>query len=157
MKRTESSRKVIRWIHFLPLALIPVILGISNVAAIRFNISPSLPQYVFAVKKGSMPKVGDYVSIDNPYHNKRYIKRVSGFAGEEIRVEENKVFVSNRLVGTLTKTNSKGEILHPIKSQTIPAQHFFVTGDHPKSFDSKYEAFGLVPESMIEGKALPIL
>lgn len=37
---------------------------------------------------------------------------------------------------------------------TIPKGYVFVAGDHPQSFDSRYEEFGLVPVEKIWGKAV---
>jgi hypothetical protein len=33
--------------------------------------------------------------------------------------------------------------------EAIPHHHYFVAGDHPKSFDSRYAAFGLVANNDI--------
>jgi signal peptidase I len=47
-----------------------------------------------------------------------------------------------------------GDPLTPLSAKIIPEGALFVLGDHPHSFDSRYEEFGLVPVDKIWGKAI---
>jgi signal peptidase I len=47
-----------------------------------------------------------------------------------------------------------GDPLTPLSAKIIPEGALFVLGDHPRSFDSRYEEFGLVPVDKIWGKAI---
>lgn len=54
----------------------------------------------------------------------------------------------------LLKRTKYGDPLTPLRAERIPAGYVFVAGDHPRSFDSRYEEFGLVPLDKIWGRAL---
>ena len=54
----------------------------------------------------------------------------------------------------LLEKTSDGKPLTPISATSVPEGYVFVAGDHPNSFDSRYEEFGLVPIEKIWGKAV---
>lgn len=108
---------------------------------IWINRSKSLEGKVFFVFKGT-PKRGDFIAFMRG--KKRLIKKVVGVPLDPITVEDGHVVVQNQrfLVekGHAPLTRGKG---------------YFVVGTHPRSFDSRYEAFGLV-QSFV-GKAVRLL
>ena len=54
----------------------------------------------------------------------------------------------------LQEKTSDGKPLTPISATSISEGYVFVAGDHPNSFDSRYEEFGLVPIEKVWGKAI---
>jgi conjugal transfer pilin signal peptidase TrbI len=118
---------------------------------LTINQSPSLGYKAFLCFKGLTPKRGDFVSIEGHpttyFDGLHYTKRLTGLPGE--RVEDH--------LGTLKTTTRDGKPLHPLKAMTIPEGYVFVSADHPHSFDSRYEEFGLVKESCMRGTCLGLL
>lgn len=128
--------------------------------------SDSLPNtsYILVLKGKNFTR-GDIVYIRD--HKVKYVetnkslaKRVIGLPGdfiertvEGIRLIPKNVSLSPLIFPLLNQT-SKGESLTPVSPQTIPEGYVFVAGDHPKSFDSRYEEFGLVRIENIKGRAL---
>ncbi|MFX6119214.1 S26 family signal peptidase, partial [Acinetobacter baumannii] len=52
----------------------------------------------------------------------------------------------------LDKTK-EGKLLTPLSISIVPEGYIFVVGDNIRSFDSRYEEFGLVPLDKVWGKA----
>ena len=46
-----------------------------------------------------------------------------------------------------------GKPLTPLRVEIVPEGYVFVAGDHLRSFDSRYEEFGLVSQQNLWGKA----
>lgn len=84
------------------------------------------------------------------------IKRVSGVPGDKIEIKNRNIYIEDRHVCPLVDKNSKGDPLIPTEEQIIPRGYYFVSGDHRRSFDSCYQAFGLVHQSQVEGRAWAI-
>lgn len=99
-------------------------------------------------------KRGDIVVLLYPLDpSKSYIKRVVGLPGEEINIEDGKLYINGQLVEEpyldpgYTDNNSLAT------PKRIPDHHYFVMGDHRRnSSDSRYWDF--VPEKYIYGKAI---
>lgn len=81
------------------------------------------------------------------------IKRVVGVAGDTVSVQNREVFINGSFVGRAKETSRTGEPLKVIGDCVIPKDHFFAAGDHPDSFDSRYEAPGLISTQVIKGRA----
>ncbi|MBY0292797.1 MAG: signal peptidase I [Alphaproteobacteria bacterium] len=127
---------------------------------LSINRTPSLPYKMFFSIKGLLPQRGDFVAIeDHPtaYFGKiSYTKRVVGLPGDQIRTHNNHLYVAHELIGPLRKETKDGKPLHSLENTTIPEGYVFVSADHPRSFDSRYQEFGLVAQSKIWGKAIPV-
>lgn len=143
---------------------------------IRFTINqtPSLSYRAFICIKGLAPERGDFVSIsDHPtkyFEEIHYTKRLMGFPGDKIEIHGNQMYINHKcvdntsvnkscthspdpsLIGSLRKATQDGRALHPFKNTVIPEGYVFVSADHPRSFDSRYEEFGLVKQEHIAGK-----
>ena len=99
-------------------------------------------------------KRGDIVVLLYPLDpSKSYIKRVVGLPGEEINVEDGKLYINGQLV---EEPYLDPEFLDHNSLATpkrIPDHHYFVMGDNRRnSSDSRYWDF--VPEKYIYGKAI---
>lgn len=118
--------------------------------------------YILFLKSNTL-KRGDIVAIqghreDHVGDLKKcpYSKRVLGIPGDHIVHHKGGITVipqESYLLSLLDKT-SKGKPLTPTTAGIIPEGYLFVAGDNPRSFDSRYAEFGLVPQSKIFGKAL---
>jgi conjugal transfer pilin signal peptidase TrbI len=134
------------------------------------NHTPSLPYRAFICIKGLTPEYGDFVSIHNHptqrFKGLHYIKRLVGFPRDTIHIYHNHLYVEKTRtpllidvhhIGPLHPTTQAGKILRPLRDTIIPKNYVFVSADHPQSFDSRYEEFGLVREECITGKCFGLL
>ncbi len=100
---------------------------------------------------------GDIVSIQDytPQYVGKHIfaKRVLGLPGDQIVQKEGTLEVGSHTLPLLTQIK-EGQPLTPLSITTIPEGYVFVSGDHLRSFDSRYKEFGLVPMEKIYGKAV---
>jgi len=113
-------------------------------------------RYLLVLKSSSF-KRGDLVSIKGHKvsHVKAtsFAKRVLGLPGDQIIRNGEAIQIGNTIL-PLLNTTQEGRSLTPLSSEVVPKGYVFVAGDHPRSFDSRYEEFGLVPIEKICGKAI---
>ncbi len=145
------------WMKILGVIMgIFVLLAITTKTSIGINRTPSLPYLVFLTVKGMQSKKGDLVAIKDHktayYPKVTFIKRLTGVAGDKIEISNDSVRVNGQYLGSVLHSTSWGSPLTPIKSQKIPEGHVFVTTEHERSFDSRYEEFGLVPKNKLQGR-----
>jgi conjugal transfer pilin signal peptidase TrbI len=109
------------------------------------------------VLKGTSFKRGDIVSIKKhkvPYVKvTSFAKRILGLPGDQIIRNGEAIQIGSTIV-SLLKTTKEGRSLTALSFEVVPKGYVFVAGDHPRSFDSRYEEFGLVPIEKIYGKAM---
>jgi signal peptidase I len=109
------------------------------------------------VWKSSEVSRGDIVSIKNHpvVHVKatNFAKRVLGLPGELITHHKDILQIGSYRLPLLKQTKDE-KPLTPLSLPSVPQGYVFVGGDHPRSFDSRYEEFGLVPFSKIWGKGI---
>ncbi len=116
-------------------------------------LTDSLDHHWFVLKKTtSLDSIqrGDYIHFKKPQLKCWVIKKVVGRAGDSIYINDGVMTVNGEKL-YLCNCDSKGKQLNPLKSKIIPKGYFFVHGTHEKSFDSRYEDFGLVSYSDIKG------
>jgi signal peptidase I len=119
-------------------------------------------RYLIVLKSSSI-KRGDIVSIQG--HKPEYVgqllftKRVIGLPGDHVIRNKTQLTIKaqngsfSMSLPLLTKTKEE-EPLTPLSLNVIPKGTYFVIGDHLRSFDSRYEEFGLIPLEKIYGKAM---
>lgn len=81
------------------------------------------------------------------------IKRVAGVTGDTVNVKDRLVFINETLVGRAKEQSRTGEALRAMGDCVIPKDYFFAAGDHPDSFDSRYQPPGLISTEAIKGRA----
>lgn len=128
--------------------------------SLMFNRTGSLGNMAFWVTKGVLPtKVGEYIAFDppaNPYYSQSFVKIIGGVAGDQINVKGDTHEVNGINLTVLTKTK-KGDPLYPGPVGLIPEGQYFVYGTHERSYDSRYQKIGLIPQEKVIGRAFPIL
>lgn len=141
-----------------------ILSGFATYTQLLENVSESLDGVrYFLVLKSSSIKRGDIVAIQG--HTPHYVgdhiftKRVVGLPGDQIIRNKTQLTLKAQngafsiTLPLLTKTK-EGRPLTPLSLDVVPEGYCFVIGDHPRSFDSRYEEFGLVPMEKIYGKAV---
>ena len=84
------------------------------------------------------------------------VKRVAGVAGDFLSINGDDVKINNQVVATgLPNGTFEGVRAHLYdKSEIIPKDCFFVLGDNPLSYDSRY--WGYVSYDSIMGRAIAL-
>jgi conjugal transfer pilin signal peptidase TrbI len=125
----------------------------------RVNYTESLPYYLFISRpfkpQQSLSK-GSYVGFTHLNKKVKVVKQIIGNPGDKITIQENKFWINDRHYGNLRSQTSKNIALVPIQEKIIPPCHVFVYADHPHSFDSRYQDFGLVATHQIEEQLWPL-
>lgn len=127
--------------------------------AIGVNATPSLAYTICLIAKGDMEvRRGDLVAFrwhgGGPYpEGVVFSKIVRGLPGDEVTREERAFFVNGLAVGWAKPfTASRAPLaLGPIG--VIPEGHYYVSGTHPDSLDSRYALAGWIPRSALIGRA----
>ncbi len=96
---------------------------------------------------------GDVVVFRYPQDpTKSYIKRVIGVAGDRIRIDQGRVYVNGEpLTEPYVRPSSRDDRSFP--ETTVPADSFFVLGDH-RNMSSDSRDFGPIPQESVYGKAV---
>lgn len=150
------------WKRLLHWGLLLVGLGVFVlVTELGINRTDSLPYSVFLTVKGLKASKGDLVSIRGHqtkyYPRVTFTKRIVGQAGDEVSNVQGKMWINGVVVGKVLEKTSFGRPLTPLISRgtstVIPEGHVFVMTDHERSFDSRYQEFGLVPVAALQGRA----
>lgn len=108
-----------------------------------FNTSKSLPGFLYLAQKVNEKQIqnlkeGDVIVFSHGlYKGKSLLKKISHQSGEVFKA------------AALWPSSS----YHANTTKHVPFNHVAVQGDHPKSFDSRYEEFGFVPIQTIKGAA----
>ncbi|MBL0941403.1 MAG: S26 family signal peptidase [Alphaproteobacteria bacterium] len=127
------------------------------------NQSPSLNHKAFFIVKGLPARKGDLVSFRG--HKAKYFsdviftKKIVGVAGEKIIRQSNMLWIEEKgrtPIFPLLPVTDEGEALTPLQATLIPQGYMFVKGDHPRSFDSRYEEFGLVKVGSFIGRTFAL-
>jgi conjugal transfer pilin signal peptidase TrbI len=161
-----------------------VISQLSNHMGLVYSRTNSLPYHLFLNLKHVTPKKGDYACFDSPWYGGQVIKKIVGIGGDTLSYDdEGNLWVKTlqaktpqagvprgeaRLVGPLwvvrqlkigkhKKHAKDGRSLTPVKPGVIPYGKVFVFGEHERSFDSRYEEFGLVSEKALRGCLLALV
>jgi len=162
-----------RWYVYLVLtaiwmvALIRVLVSPTPWLPVLFNVTPSLPYWIVTIDyTNRYPQRGDYIvySFEGDavqqfpgIHHQPLFKQVAGLPGDVVTVIERHVYVNGRDVG-LAKTHTITRLpLQPIAPTVIPPGFYYVAGQNPDSFDSRYAISGLVAQRQILGRVTPLL
>jgi signal peptidase I len=96
---------------------------------------------------------GDVVVFRYPQDpTKSYIKRVIGVAGDRVRIDEGRVYVNDEvLYEPYVRPTYRDD--RSIPETTVPADSFFVLGDH-RNMSSDSRDFGAIPQESVYGKAV---
>lgn len=112
------------------------------------NLTESLPQHVFIVKKGDLPRPGDYIGFAVGGNARQYppgtvfIKIAVAGEGSCVEHRGGHVFVDGVDRGAILDADHKGLPLRPGRTGVIPDGSYYVWTPHPQSYDSRYWDIG---------------
>lgn len=162
-KQKKDLQKLIKWVLGIG-AFVAVGCWLATHTQLLEAASESLEDVHYVlVHKSSSIKRNDIVLIQGhaPQYvgEKLFTKRVIGLPGDIIIKHQKglEIKAKNSSVSTtfpLLDKTKEGQTLTPLPLQSVPEGYLFVVGDHPRSFDSRYEEFGLVPMGKAWGKAM---
>jgi signal peptidase I len=155
--KTNIKFKIIEGIKTILLAFILFLIVNSFVFVSRVNGLSMYPTYG---DKDMLMTVRPYLTSINQkdiivFYSKELkeclIKRVIGLPGDTVKIENQKVYVNNKLLDEPYINNS------PLENMTVkvPIDSYFVMGDNRQnSLDSRREIVGYIPKDHIQGKIL---
>ena len=142
---------------------------ISNHVGLIYSKTNSLPYHLFLHLKNVDPLRGHYTCFHSPWYGKKVIKKVVGMEGDILSYDHsgalqletldiNSLWLGRQLkIGRPKKQSKDGRILTPIKRGIIPKGMVFVSGEHERSFDSRYEELGLIPAKDLQGRLIALV
>lgn len=126
---------------------------------IGVNATPSLAYTVCLIVKGDQEvRRGDLVAFrwhgGGPYaEGVLFTKIVRGLPGDEVTREDRTFFVNGVPVGWAKPFSANRAPLALGPTGVIPEGHYYVSGTHPDSLDSRYALAGWIPRSALIGRA----
>lgn len=159
----NKIKKFIKWMMGIGIFLTLGALLIATTQLLEVTSESLRGIRYLLIYKSSSFKRGDIVSIHG--HHPHYVgdhiftKRIVGAPGDYIKRTKKglEIKASHGAFTTtfpLLQKTKEGQVLTPLSLQVIPEGYLFVVGDHLRSFDSRYEEFGLVPIDKVWGKGL---
>jgi conjugal transfer pilin signal peptidase TrbI len=142
---------------------------LSNHVSLVYSYTNSLPYHFFLQLKNVKPLRGHYTCLHSPWHGNRVIKQVVGMEGDVLSydpsgalqldtLDASSLWLGRQLkIGKPKKRSKDGRSLTPLKPGIIPKGMVFVSGNHERSFDSRYEELGLVPEKNLQGRLIALV
>lgn len=122
-----------------------------------YSETDSLPYHYFLQFKKITPQKGDYTVVESQWYGGKVIKEIVGEVGDEIHHEsDGSIWVGEQRIGETKKLARDGRALTPLKASSIPQDFVFLKGDHERSFDSRYEEFGLIPLNDLQGRLIGV-
>ncbi len=156
------------------LVMIAVMAGVTLPHHFNVSISDSLDKRIYFISRfnnNADIKIGDYLvfqgeaehvvfakpQVSSKSAKNRIIKRVGCAPGQKLEYDGNGDFTCDgKFLGQALKADSLGRPLPQFDfSGIVPAGSYFMVGDDPRSFDSKY--FGFIHADQMLYKALPLL
>jgi len=114
-----------------------------------------ISKFTYRFGLGSIER-GDTVVFWYPQDpSKSYIKRVIGLPGDRVRIDDGQVYVNGSALveDYVPAENRDMSSWRDGAEQTVPADRYFVLGDHRNS-SSDSRSWGYVPRANIYGKAV---
>lgn len=128
---------------------------------IGLNMTESLPQTLFLVKKDEPFSKGDTIQFAHISDERNFIptgakliKIVIGSAGDVVSFSGQDFFINGVQYGTAKMTSMKGESLTKNVSKVLEDGEYFVYTSHLDSFDSRYIHVGYIKDSQVIGKVV---
>jgi conjugal transfer pilin signal peptidase TrbI len=139
--------------------LVAAVVACSARYTIGLNATPSLAYTLCIIVKGDLDlRRGDLAAFrwhgGGPYPaGVVFTKVIRGISGDEVTRGGREFFVNGEPVGQAKPFGRAREPLAAGPTGVIPEGHFFVSGTHPDSLDSRYALAGWIRREALIGKA----
>lgn len=153
---SQDRNKATFWFGFVVFWIITG-LFLSERYGFYCNLTDSFPQNYFIVKKQFDEKdlhlgaiITSKVDFENPYveMGKKLVKQVTCPSGSVLETKNLEYYCNGHLIATALEKDSQGrEIKHFTFTGSVPNDMLFVTGENPKSYDSRY--FGFIAKNKV--------
>ena len=160
-------------------AVLPLVATLAGIALVGFsaiahpqprlvwNASASAPIGLYRVVSGA-PERGDFALVHIPKSIEKLasmrgylpagvplIKRIAAVAGDDVCAFNGAIIVNGEIVARQRKVDRAGRSLPRWNEcRELVQGEFFLLGDAPDSFDSRY--FGPVPSAQVTGRLAPL-
>ena len=155
-QNSEERNKATFWFGFVVFWIIAGFF-LSERYGFYCNLTDSFPQNYFIVKKQFNEQdlnlgaiITARVDFKNPYVEigKKLVKQVTCPSGSVLETRGLEYFCNGYLIATALVKDSQGnEIKQFHFTGTVPDNMLFVTGENPKSYDSRY--FGFIAKDKV--------
>ncbi len=148
------------WLKGLAGFLVSFVVISMALDQVRIVYSPtdSLPYRIFVEIKHMKPKVGQYAYFECPWCGARVIKQIVASEGDKVAYDTSgNIWAADQKIGKAERKARDGRPLTPLKPGIIPKGLMFVKGEHQRSFDSRYQEMGLIPETALGGRVFGIV
>lgn len=137
-------------IIFILLITIGILKFFNQDVKIFFNITSSIRPglYIMREYNKKLPlKKGTFIifsvpekAVKNRKYYQNFIKEIVGVYGDSIEVIDNKIYINQEFKGDIFEKDSYGNSIRTLKEgkQEIKENEYFVMGENPKSYDSRY-------------------
>ena len=129
---------------------------------LALNRTHSLPFKLFVIERGQKDvRVGDYVAFEPKAsavggYRLTFIKEVVCGPGQTLSRINRTFYCDGKELTTAKERALNGSPLEATAPQVLGEDQYFVRGTHPDSYDSRYEAFGIIDRCRFSGRAHPI-
>ena len=141
------------------LVLVAALVAFSARYTIGINVTPSLAYTLCIIAKGDLDlRRGDLAAFRwhgaGPYPaGVVFTKVLRGMPGDVVSQVGSEFFVNGESAGHAKPYSRAREALTPGPTGVIPEGHYFVSGNHPDSLDSRYALAGWIRRDALIGKA----
>jgi conjugal transfer pilin signal peptidase TrbI len=160
-KPNNFKQNALKLKRYWPLLLIPLAFWIGNHFGLVINTTESLPQKVWVLHLGQIPKKYDYIAFKPPLKsglpsNLILHKQVLAVSGDVVTVKKRDFFINGKYIATAKTHSLKNEPLFLGPTGTLTEGQYYVATPHPDSFDSRYEQMGWIDAGHILGVLYPL-
>jgi conjugal transfer pilin signal peptidase TrbI len=160
LKTFEKKHKTLLW-FFAGYFVFMFLLKIASIFfTIGLNPTHSIAKKVVLIHRNTIPARDQIIVFKQPRQpiyplETKFVKYLRGIPGDEVKVINNHILINNLLAGIAIDKDPSGKPYSPLQfSGIIPPHKYLVLGTAEDSFDSRYEAFGLVDEDKIIGSGI---
>jgi conjugal transfer pilin signal peptidase TrbI len=129
---------------------IPGHITISKTNSVKPSVFWTLSPDLQKVRKGHYVRAVADIELPNFKCNPcSIVKRVGCLAGDYLNEKDGSFFCNGELIA-----KAQGDMKHFLFNGTVPSGKYFLIGDHPRSYDSRY--FGFIEKGAIDARLIPL-
>lgn len=158
-RRNELRRRLLRFMAGSAI-LVAAYVGLSRYAFLAVKMTESIEGMVFVVrvgepvKKNALAMFTPSLELRQMVGCNRWTKFVVGFPGDVISHKGREIFINGHSYGVAIERSPRFKgVLAMIPDGVIPPHFYYVAGTYERSFDSRYQAVGLINEKAFIGRA----